>query len=140
MFRITIIGSRTFSDYELLEKTIERYYGIHYMKLKDEWINNNKTPTFPTKEYFTYNFEIISGGASGADSVARQFALNYGCKLTEFLPDWNKHGKAAGPIRNEDIVKNANEVLCFWDGLSKGSQNSISIAKRLKKNTIIIYF
>jgi hypothetical protein len=93
------------------------------------------------QHYSTIGFdEIISGGAKGADSLAARYAKTAGVKLTEFLPDWDKHGKAAGFIRNEDIIKSADQVLAIWDGLSRGTGNSLSIAKRLKKPTVIVYF
>lgn len=114
--KLAIIGSRGFSDYDLLSRTIEFYF-------RDGEIN-----------------EIVSGGAAGADSLAGRWAREFQVKLTEFLPDWNKHGKSAGFIRNMDIVKYADMVLAFWNGQSKGTQNSLSIAQRLKKRTLIIYF
>jgi len=74
------------------------------------------------------------------DKRTDQFAREENIKLTEFIPDWDRFGKRAGFMRNEDIIKSADVVLAFWDGVSKGTQNSLSIAKRLKKPTFIIYF
>lgn len=84
--------------------------------------------------------EIVSGGAIGADRLGARWAKAQGIKLTEFLPDWERFGKRAGFIRNEDIIKAADAILAFWDGQSRGTANSLSIAKRLKKPTFIIYF
>lgn len=83
--------------------------------------------------------EIISGGAAGADTLGARWAKEHEVKLTVFRPDWNRHGKAAGFIRNEDIVAAADMVLAIWDGFSNGTANSLCIAKRLKKPTLIIY-
>jgi len=84
--------------------------------------------------------EVISGGAHGADSAGARWARENGLKLTEHLPDWDRYGKRAGFLRNELIIKDADVVLCLWDGVSKGTGHSLSIAKRLKKPTFIIYF
>ena len=119
--KLAIIGSRTFTNYQLLEDKLSSYY---FGGITDDWLI----------------YEIISGGAAGADSMGAKFAKEQNIKLTEFLPDWKTHGKAAGFIRNEDIIKNCDEVIAFWDGISRGTQNSLSIAKRLKKPTIVIYF
>jgi len=114
--KLAIIGSRSFTGYPLLCRTIEEY-----------WDRAKIT-------------EVISGGAVGADSLGARWAKENGVELTEHLPDWEKHGRAAGFIRNELTIKDADAVLAFWDGLSKGTGNSLSIAKRLKKPTLIIYY
>lgn len=118
--RLAIIGSRSFTDYSRL------------CYVMDEWFDRNGQHDYVVKE-------VISGGANGADKLAARWAQEHNIKLTEFLADWEKHGKAAGFIRNEDIVREANVVLAFWDGESRGTQNSLSIAKRLKKPTFIVY-
>lgn len=84
--------------------------------------------------------EIVSGGAKGADSLAERFAVEHNIKMTVFKPDWNKYGRSAGMIRNKDIVENSDFVLAFWDGVSKGTKNSINRCKKLGKPFNIIYF
>lgn len=116
--RLAIIGSRSFDDWNTLDTTMARWF-----KRDGEYVVT----------------EVISGGARGADKLAADWAREVGIKVYEHLPDWDRYGKRAGFIRNEDIVKDADMVLGFWDGLSKGTANSLSIAKRLKKPTLIIY-
>ncbi|MGN1194143.1 MAG: SLOG family protein [Acutalibacteraceae bacterium] len=65
--------------------------------------------------------EIISGGASGVDTCAREYAKRNLIKLTEFLPDYGKYGRAAPLRRNIEIIENADLVLAFWDGSSHGT-------------------
>ena len=65
--------------------------------------------------------EIISGGAKGIDTCAREYALANGLKLTEFLPDYFRYGRAAPLKRNITIIENADLVLAFWDGTSRGT-------------------
>ena len=113
--KLAIIGSRSFINKELLYKVIDTHFSVPIT-------------------------EIISGGAAGADSLGAQWGWSSDVKVTEFKPDWSAYGKAAGIIRNKDIIREAEFVLAFWDGVSKGTQHSIGEAKRLKKPTLIIYF
>ena len=69
--------------------------------------------------------ELISGGAKGIDTCVRNYAQAHGIKLTEFLPDYRHYGKAAPIIRNADIVSNADRVVAFWDGKSRGTHDVI---------------
>lgn len=66
--------------------------------------------------------EIISGGARGVDACARKYALQHGLKLTEYLPEYNKYGRSAPLKRNITIIENADLVLAFWDGASRGTK------------------
>lgn len=118
--KLAIIGGRDFTDYNRLMSAIEDF--------------------FPDSGGVSRISEIVSGGARGADSLGARYARECGLKLTEFIPDWDRHGKRAGFIRNQDIIENCDCVLAFWDGKSKGTGNSLSIAKRLKKTTLIVYF
>ncbi len=70
--------------------------------------------------------ELISGGAKGIDTCARRFAEKYNLKITEYLPEYEKYGKAAPIYRNHDIVDNADKVLVFWDAKSRGTSSVIS--------------
>ena len=74
--------------------------------------------------------EIISGGAKGIDSCARSFAMKHKIKYTEFLPEYEKYGKAAPLIRNRQIVQFCDEVLAFWDGKSKGTKSVIDYCNK----------
>ena len=65
--------------------------------------------------------EIVSGGARGIDTCARKYALANGIKLTEFLPQYDKHSRCAPLKRNLQIIDYADFVLAFWDGKSRGT-------------------
>jgi len=66
--------------------------------------------------------EILSGGAEGVDSSAKEYALANGIKYTEFLPEYNKYGRVAPLKRNIEIINNSDLVLAFWDGVSRGTK------------------
>ena len=90
------------------------------------------------KPYISTFDEIVSGGAKGIDSCAAEYARKNNIKLTEFLPEYSKYGKAAPIIRNKKIVDYADEVIAFWDGKSKGTLSVIKYAEKSKKPCKII--
>lgn len=75
--------------------------------------------------------EIVSGGAKGVDSSAREYALSHDIKLTEFLPEYDKFGRNAPLKRNIAIIEYADVVLAFWDGKSHGTKFVIDNCKKL---------
>ena len=75
--------------------------------------------------------EIVSGGARGIDTCARQWANSHSIKLTEFLPDYEKYGRSAPLRRNITIIQNADLVLAFWDQKSRGTKFVIDKCKEL---------
>lgn len=81
---------------------------------------------------------IVSGGAAGADSLARDLALALGINYYEVRPDWKKYGRAAGPLRNREIVERSEAVIAFWDGASKGTAHAIDYARKVGKRVIVI--
>lgn len=83
--------------------------------------------------------EIISGGAKGIDTCAREFALKNSLKLTEFLPDYTHYGRRAPLLRNIEIVKNADIILIFWDGKSRGTFFTLQKARSMGKAFRLIY-
>jgi len=74
--------------------------------------------------------EIVSGGAMGVDTVAREYANRNGIKLTEFLPEYEKYGRGAPLKRNITIIEYADAVLAFWDGKSRGTKYVIDNCKQ----------
>lgn len=83
--------------------------------------------------------QIVSGGAKGVDSVAKTMAGYFEVPYIEFLPDWDKHGKSAGLIRNKQIVNECDKLIAFWDGESRGTQHSINLAKEAGKLLAVFY-
>ena len=77
--------------------------------------------------------EIVSGGAVGVDYCAAEYARNKGLKLTEFLPQYDRYGRAAPIMRNKEIVDYADKVIVFWNGSSKGALSVIKYAEKVGK-------
>lgn len=65
--------------------------------------------------------EIVSGGAIGIDTAARNYAKRKGLPIKEFLPDYDRYGRKAPLERNLQIIEYADLVLAFWDGSSRGT-------------------
>ena len=76
---------------------------------------------------------IISGGASGVDSLAEEFADKN--RLSKYIirPNYELYGRAAPLRRNEVMVDMADAVLVIWDGRSRGAKYTATYARRKKK-------
>lgn len=77
--------------------------------------------------------EIVSGGARGIDTCAREYAVRNNIKLTEFLPEYERYGRSAPLKRNLLIIDYADYVLAFWDGKSHGTKYVIDNCKKKNK-------
>lgn len=84
--------------------------------------------------------EIVSGGAVGVDCCAAEYAKKNGLKLTVFLPQYERYGRAAPIVRNKKIVEYADKIIAFWDGKSKGTASVIKYANKIGKLCEIILF
>lgn len=111
--KVVIGGCRDYSDYAFFKSHLEEI-------LKDE------------KDEII----IISGHCSGVDLMGERYAAENGFKVEIFLPEWKKYGRAAGPLRNKQMVEKANLIIAFWDGKSKGTKSLIKYAQNSKKEII----
>jgi hypothetical protein len=73
---------------------------------------------------------VISGGAKGADKYGALWAHQRGLDIQIFQAEWQKYGKAAGPMRNSKMADNAEALIAVWDGKSRGTKNMIGIAQK----------
>ena len=78
---------------------------------------------------------IIHGDARGIDRSAKHVCADK-YHVIDMPAEWGKFGKAAGYMRNDDMAKNADALICVWDGKSPGSKNMIDIAK---KRGLLVY-
>lgn len=114
--KIAIVGYRNFNDYRKFEKEVNNII-----------VTNKLNVT-----------EIISGGATGADHLAQIYALSYEIPLTVYKAEWEKYGKFAGPQRNSLIVKDADVIIAFLSQESKGTVNTINLAKKANKKVFVV--
>ena len=82
--------------------------------------------------------EVVCGLARGADTLGKEWAVRHNVQVKDFPADWNKHGKAAGPIRNAQMGQYADAAIVFIWNDSRGSKNMIETMKRLKKPCYVV--
>ena len=79
------------------------------------------------------NLLIIEGGAKGADTLAKEAAIECGLTYKGIKADWKKYGRSAGSKRNQKMLgENPNLVLAFHPDTdkSKGTKDMVNRAKR----------
>lgn len=123
--KVAVIGSRGFTDYAKVKDYLDRFNAACPITL------------------------IVSGGAGGADSLGARWADETGVPKLIHEAKWddlthpeariktNTYGKRydanAGFRRNSDIIRDAEVVMAFWDGVSPGTRDSIKKAEAAKK-------
>ena len=75
------------------------------------------------------DIQIVSGTARGVDQIGEKYAASRGLDCIRFPADWEKYGKRAGYLRNQQMAENADALATFWDGQSRGTKHMIEIAK-----------
>lgn len=75
--------------------------------------------------------KVISGGANGADLLGENWSKARKIELEVVQAEWNKHGNAAGPIRNIKMGAIADALLVFPGG--RGTAHMISVMERSNK-------
>ena len=102
-------------------------------------VGSRSITDFDLTPYISKNINtIISGGASGVDTLAEQYADKYRLSKMIIRPRYDLFGRVAPIKRNEQMVDMADAVLVIWDGHSKGSQYTIEFAKRKNKPITIV--
>jgi len=71
---------------------------------------------------------IVSGGAKGADTYAKEYAVKNNITIVEYLPDYEQYGRKAPLMRNIQIVENCDFLIAFWNGVSRGTKFTIDYA------------
>lgn len=106
MRRIAVTGGRDFNDASLVWKAFDR---VH----------------------LTGGDVIVHGGCKGADLLCMEIAEgHYGSATEEHPADWKKYGRAAGPIRNREMLESNVDLLIAFPG-GKGTFNCFMTAKSI---------
>jgi hypothetical protein len=117
MFRVIIAGGRDYNNYAELERKMDKLLS----NIKDDIV-------------------IVCGMARGADTLGEQYGKQRGYKINYFPADWKTFGKSAGYIRNQEMAENADALVAFWDGKSRGTANMIDIAQRFNLRVRVIRY
>lgn len=120
--KVVIAGSRT------LDHT-EPYY-MRQLELLVERFEN---------DYGTISL-VVSGLARGPDKLGELWAIENGIGVARFPAKWNLHGKAAGPIRNQEMGDFADAGIIMWDGKSTGAKHMSEVLRKQKKPFILDIF
>ena len=83
---------------------------------------------------------LVHGGATGADRIAYACAGQLGIKSIAVRADWSKYGKAAGPIRNQEMIDTYRPDVCLafpWED-SRGTWDCVQRAKKAGIKVIVI--
>lgn len=109
MLKVLVTGSRGWNDYELIEDALRS-------------VLPQGAETQPVL--------VIHGDAGGADRMAALSARKLGYFVMAYPANWKLYGKAAGPIRNAQMLKEQKPdvVLAFWDGQSRGTAHMMGLA------------
>lgn len=82
---------------------------------------------------------VLSGGARGVDQAAAESARERGLEVVEYPADWEGLGRRAGMVRNAQIVNDADLVVAYWDGESRGTKNAIDHARNMCKPFVVVF-
>jgi hypothetical protein len=111
--KLIIAGSRTITEYAEVEAAIAA---------------SGFTPT-----------EIVSGGASGVDTLGEIWALRHNIPIKHFPARWKEYGRSAGMIRNEQMGRYADALVAAWDGKSRGTRHMIYYMTHHLKKPVSVY-
>ena len=103
MVKVLVCGSRYFNDWPTVFDTLDA-----------------------VDEQIAPITHIISGGARGADACGKRYALANDLGYTEYPADWETHKKAAGPIRNKQmLVEGKPDIVVAFDTRGPGTEDMI---------------
>ena len=122
LVRIIICGGRHFNDYERLEAVMNEIVEEYNLSLKD--------------------IEIVNGHCEGADRLGELWASKHGAECTVFPAEWGKYGRAAGPVRNTNMVEYVAQskqpiVVAFVNERTKGTWDTVRKAKKKEFKVVI---
>lgn len=94
-----------------------------------EIVNKVSVHYNPNNNWLPTDITIIHGGARGADSAAGVFAAVNFCQEEVYQADWKTNGKAAGFIRNKQmLVEGKPDLVVAFPG-GKGTAMMVKLAK-----------
>lgn len=118
--RILVCGSRTFSDYRIIEAVLTGF-----------WTTST-----------TMELILIEGEATGADTLAAEWATAAYVNVERYPANWELHGKAAGPIRNQEMLDSGVDIcFAFVDkplAVSRGTADMVNRCRNAGVKTYVI--
>lgn len=78
---------------------------------------------------FNRNMRLVQGGAAGADRLAYDWAKERDVPVATFAPDYQQPSPQRYHERNDRMLDIADQVIAFWDGVSRGTKSVIDKAR-----------
>lgn len=103
--RVLVCGGRNFTDWPKLFEVLDKIHAEDEIEL------------------------IIEGGALGADRLAMSWAHTHDVKVLTFSADWDRFGRAAGPIRNAEMLEKGHPDLVVAFPGGKGTAGMVALAR-----------
>ena len=109
--KVIVAGSRSINDWEYIFKLLD----THESEIS----------------------EVVSGGAKGVDTWGEIWAEASHIPYIQFPAEWDKYGKQAGYLRNQQMAEYADALIAIWDGQSKGTKHMIDIMTKMNKPVFV---
>jgi hypothetical protein len=108
--RLLVCGGRNYENWDLMKDVL------------DNFLQNNNIDV------------LIEGEAKGADSMAREWAEDRGIPVMKFPANWMKYGRAAGPLRNKQMLNDGKPhyAFAFYDRPRAESRGTANMVGQLK--------
>lgn len=113
--KVIVCGGRDFTDTGFIYKTLDKYHKVNQFS------------------------ELIEGDARGVDRIAGYWARKNKINNRKFPANWHLYGKAAGFIRNREMIFENPELIIAFPG-GAGTNQMISLAKYYKIPLEIIHY
>jgi len=99
-FKILVTGGRDYNNrlqlYKSMDDVLEEVFGVEGIPMS--------------------GIVIIHGAAKGADNLADEYGINRGFRVMRYPADWKKYGRAAGPIRNGQMLTERPDIIVAFPG------------------------
>lgn len=109
--KLLVCGGRYYSDEEKVRATLAKLFDGHEERI------------------------LIHGGAPGADTLAGSVARAMGATVRVYPADWKKHGRSAGPMRNQRMLDAEREGL-DWVVAFPGGTGTRDMVRRAKRAVV----
>ena len=117
-YKVLIAGGRDFTNFSLLKESVDN---LLVGKADD------------------VDIVIISGVAEGADMLGERYACEIGYEVEEFPVELTQIASSMWS-RYKEMIKTADECICFWDGKSEGTKQLIDLAGVQNINLTVINY
>ena len=119
--RLLVTGDRDWAD----EKTM--YGALLAFDNNRDWIDE------VTKQQVT----LVHGAARGADQMAERLAfMHFGWEVDPFEAEWEKYGKGAGAIRNQEMLDSGVDFALAFHANLKRSKGTLDMIERLLRANV----